>query len=145
MTPEQIAIVETTIMRARSGLVEIAADFYGRLFEAEPGLRGLFTSDPAEQCRKLAEQLDAIACGIRDCDGFVADATDLGIRHCFYGVEPRHYALAGPPLLASLAAALGPEWTDAVEAAWLLAYNLMVEAMMAGAADGPSHPPAPRS
>jgi hemoglobin-like flavoprotein len=138
MTPNQITIVESTLERARTDMVELAADFYRRLFEAEPHLRQLFTSDPAEQRRKFAEQLQSIGCAIRDCDSFTADAADLGRRHRDYGVRPRDYALAGHPLLEALAAALGPEWTDEVEMAWLRAYNLTVEAMMAGAADPPA-------
>ena len=43
----------------------------------------------------------------------------------------------GEALLASLAAALGAAWTAEVEEAWTLAYNLIAEAMMAGAMDDP--------
>ena len=132
MTPEQIAIVESTIRRARAELVGLAAEFYDRLFEAEPQLHDLFTTDPAEQRQKFADQLDAIARAIRDCDTFTADAAALGHRHRTYGVRARDYALAGPPLLEALASVLGQEWTSDVEVAWLRAYNLTVEAMMAG-------------
>ena len=135
MTPQQIAIVESTLEHARDDLAELAADFYDRLFAAEPQLRDLFTSDPAEQRRKFAEQLDAIACAIRDCDTFTANAAELGIRHRAYGVRPGDYMLAGPPLRGALASALGAQWTPEVEAAWLRAYNLIAEAMMAGASE----------
>jgi hemoglobin-like flavoprotein len=135
MTPNQITIVESTLERARVDLAEIAADFYRRLFEAEPRVRDMFTSDPAEQRQKFADQLHAIGRAIRDCDTFTADAAELGLRHREYGVRPGDYALAGPPLLEALAATLGPEWTDEVETAWLRAYNLTVEAMMAGASE----------
>jgi hemoglobin-like flavoprotein len=134
MTPEQITLVESTIERAWDELTTLADDFYARLFEAEPRLCDLFTSDPAEQHRKFAEQLDAISCLMHDCDAFTANLGELGSRHDGYGVRPRDYALAGPPLLAALAAMLGDDWTSEVETAWLRAYNLTVEAMMAGAA-----------
>ena len=39
----------------------------------------------------------------------------------------------GEALLGALAAALGDGWTDEVEEAWRLAYNLTAEAMMTGA------------
>ena len=39
----------------------------------------------------------------------------------------------GTALMASLAAALGAGWTADVEEAWMLAYNLTAETMMAGA------------
>ena len=42
----------------------------------------------------------------------------------------------GTALMASLAAALGAGWTAEVEEAWMLAYNLTAETMMAGALKG---------
>jgi hypothetical protein len=44
ITPEQIRIVEWTLELARDGLQALAEDLYDRLFEAELGLRGLFTN-----------------------------------------------------------------------------------------------------
>ena len=135
MTPEQIAIVEATLEQARDDLELLAEDFYRRLFESEPRLRPLFTADPAEQRLRFGEQLDAIVHMIRDCEEFLSCAEDLGRRHGTYGVQPRHYALARPALMAALAAALGQRWTEDVEAAWLRAYDLVAEAMIAGAPD----------
>jgi hemoglobin-like flavoprotein len=135
VTPEQITLVESSIEQLRSGLDELATDFYRRLFAAEPEVRVLFTTDVVEQQRRFVEQLDAIVHAIRDFDAFSAVAAELGLRHQTYGVCPRHYVLAGPPLLAAIAAALGERWTTDVEAAWRRAYNLTAEAMMAGAAD----------
>ena len=137
MTPEQITIVEWTLQEAVDDLDRLADDFYGRLFEAEPRLRELFTADLAQQRQMFADQLEAIVTVIRDCDTFTAAAAELGRRHRAYGVRPRDYALAGPALMAALAAELGTCWTDEVEAAWLRAYNLIAEAMMAGAAERP--------
>ena len=100
-------------------------------------MRQLFTTEPDEQYRKFAGQLELIGCAIRDCDRFIEDAAALGVRHRTYGVRAHDYALAGPPLLDALAAALGPDWNPELEEAWLRAYNLTAEAMMAGAAERP--------
>jgi hemoglobin-like flavoprotein len=134
MTPQQIAIVESTISFARADLTALAAEFYRRLFAAEPALRDLFESEPNVQVRKFADQLDALAHMVRDFDAFTGEAAALGLRHREYGVQARHYALAGPPLAGALASMLGAGWTPDVETAWVRAYNLMVEVMMAGAA-----------
>ena len=66
MTPEQITLVESSMEQARSGFGELAADFYRRLFGAEPQLRDLFPNDVAEQQRKFIEQLDALVNAIRE-------------------------------------------------------------------------------
>lgn len=47
MTPEQVALVTTTAQHLIPRLDAVAEDFYRRLFSAEPGLRVMFTNDPA--------------------------------------------------------------------------------------------------
>src|SRR5262245_19735243 len=135
MTPDQITIVERTLEQLHDRLEPLARDFYARLFEAEPHTRELFTTAWDEQYRKFADQLELIGCAIRDCDRFIDDAGAVGVRHRTYGVQAHDYALAGPPLLEALASALGTEWRPVVEEAWLRAYNLTAEAMMAAAAE----------
>ena len=133
MTPEQITIVKSTITRAHADLPVLVTDFYTRLFAAAPELREFFATDLADQRRKFAAQLEAIGGALDDFDAFVAHVAELGQRHQTYGVRPDHYAVAGPPLLATLAAALGDDWTGEVEQAWRCAYNLIAETMMASA------------
>lgn len=131
MTPEHITIVKSTIARAHADLPALVVDFYARLFAAAPQVRELFPTELADQRRKFAEQLDAIGAALDDFDIFVADIAGLGRRHQTYGIRPDHYAMAGPALLATLAAAVGDDWTVDVEQAWRCAYNLIAETMMA--------------
>ena len=112
MTPEQIALVERTLRAAAPVMDTVAADFYDRLFAADPALRELFSGDPAVQRAKFVAELQA-----------------------GYGVRAAHYATVGSALLAAMGAALGEAWTEQVEQAWRLAYNLTAEVMIAGAAD----------
>jgi hemoglobin-like flavoprotein len=55
----------------------------------------------------------------------------LGRRHASYGVEPRHFELAGIALLATLEAELGDAFTPEARAAWQHAYEILAEAMVA--------------
>ena len=135
MTPEQIAVVERTVRAADPALDAIAADFYRRLFAADPALEELFTTDPAVQRARFATHLKDILLAIRDHDRFLQQARALGARHVAYRVRAVHYRLVGNALLAALGAQLGPVWTPEVAEAFRLAYNLMAEVMMAGAAD----------
>ena len=133
VTPEQITIVETTL--ASLSLDELTADFYRRAFEGDPALAEMFTADPAVQRTRFAKELSVIITSIRGYDEFVATTKALGARHYTYGVRPAHFRLMGAALFEALAAALDDRWTDEVEEAWRLAYNLTAEVMMAGAAD----------
>ena len=130
MTPEQIAVVETT--SAALDLTDVAADFYRRAFEGDPAVAAMFTTDPAVQRERFATELALIVAAIRRYDDFVAAAGALGARHRTYGVRAVHFRLMGEALIGALSAALGDQWNAEVEQAWRLAYNLIAETMMTG-------------
>jgi hemoglobin-like flavoprotein len=144
MSPEQIELVERTLAVVRPRLGEVSAEFYRRLFAAEPGVVELFGSDPAAQEAKLAEELEYLLVSIGRYDEFRERARDLGARHVGYGARAGHYGVAGAALLAAVATAVGEGWTAEVEQAWRLAYKLTAEVMMDGAAgDGAGGRPSP--
>ncbi|OKK16922.1 flavohemoprotein [Streptomyces sp. CB00455] len=64
---------------------------------------------------------------------------DLGRDHRKFRAGPEHYAAVGASLLAALAETSGAAWTPAVEKAWSEAYQVIADAMTAGAAasEGP--------
>jgi hemoglobin-like flavoprotein len=135
MTPEQIGLVERTLPTARE-LDAVVADFYERLFATDPALREMFSTDPAVQRAKFVAELHSILLAIRGHQEFLKRAGALGARHVGYGVRASHYRTVGSALLAAMAAALGEAWTEPVEQAWRLAYNLTAEVMIAGAVAG---------
>lgn len=59
---------------------------------------------------------------------------DLGRDHRKFLVGPEHYAAVGASLLAALAQTSGEAWTPVVEKAWTEAYQVIADAMTAGAA-----------
>jgi nitric oxide dioxygenase len=131
MTPEQIALVESTL--ASIDLEAVTADFYFRAFNADSELSAMFTTDPAVQRSRFAAELAVIVASIRRLDEFREETNALGRRHHGYGVRAGHYRIMGDALLAALAAALGDGWDDETEEAWRMAFNLTAESMMEGA------------
>jgi len=134
MTPRQIRLVTETL--GSLDLDILAADFYRRVFATSPRLATMFTSDPALQRSRFAIELATMVGSIQGLETFCSFAEALGARHRVYGARAAHYRLMGTTLMASLAAALGTGWTADVEDAWMLAYNLTAETMMAGAMKG---------
>jgi hemoglobin-like flavoprotein len=134
VTPEQIALVEASLHTVEPALDEVVAEFYERLFAADPAIADLFTTDPAEQRRKFAGQLSEIVQSVRNHERYVSTAGDLGARHAGYGVRPSHYPVVGRALLGALAARHGDGWTPELAEAWRHAFDLTAEAMRAGAA-----------
>jgi hemoglobin-like flavoprotein len=138
MTPDDVAAVQATLPGLGARTDELARAFYARLFALDPTLRPLFPTDMEAQRRKFVATLGEIVDAIGHLDRFVAQARDLGAAHVRHGAEVRHYALVGEALGWAVRTTLADEWTPAIGASWAVAYNLVAETMLAGAADAAS-------
>ena len=112
----------------------MATRFYQELFARDPALRPLFATDLAEQEARFAAKLAEIARAIPCLDDLLARTRALGARHASYGVRAADYLTVGAALLDALAAVLGASFDDQTRLAWALAYNLVAETMLEGAA-----------
>ena len=135
MTPEQVHLVESSFTSLGPRSSELARLFYLRLFDAEPSLHTMFSESPAEQEALFATELAALVRSITRYDAFVTRTRELGARHVSYGVTYAHYDTAGAVLLEALADTLGADFTEELRDAWRLAFDLVAETMMQGAAD----------
>jgi len=81
MTPDQIKLVQESFKSVAS-IKETAAElFYGRLFELDPKLEGLFKGDMKEQGRKLMAMIATAVNGLTKLESIVPAVQDLGVRH----------------------------------------------------------------
>jgi hemoglobin-like flavoprotein len=134
MTPRQLELVRSSYAALGDDAAAMAADFYGRLFAADPTARDLFTQDTDVMSEKFSAELAAIVEAITSYPTFATRVHDLAERHVEYGVRTEHFRAVGDALLASLAIHLDGMWDDELDAAWRRAYNLVAEMMMATAA-----------
>jgi nitric oxide dioxygenase len=134
MTPEQITLVQSSFASIGPQVSEMAARFYQELFRQNPDLRALFSTDMAEQRVRFAEKLTEIVHAMSRLEELLAHTRDLGARHVGYGVRVADYRTVGDALQGSLAAVLGERFDDATREAWIVAYNLVAETMLEGAA-----------
>ena len=137
VTPEQLDLVEWSLVVLDQRLDDASAAFYDRLFDLDPSIRALFADDLAAQRRKFGVELAFIVSAIRSFDRFVAAAADLGERHARRNVRAGHVQTAGIAPIDALRTTLDEAWTPPLEEAWSLAYRLISEVMMAGAAAVP--------
>ncbi|GHJ48923.1 hypothetical protein Cs7R123_62650 [Catellatospora sp. TT07R-123] len=140
MTPDQISLVRQTMTWVQPRRQEFAADFYRRLFAADPGLEGMFSTDPVIQQEKFVDELTAIVAAISDFPAFLLRAGALGVRHVNYQVRAEHYRVMREVLAATFAAGFPQDWTAEHEQAWRSAYDMVAEAMLLGrgrSADAP--------
>ena len=133
MTDEQIALIQTSWAQVEPIADTAATIFYDRLFESAPEVPPLFTSDMAEQRRKLMSTIGMIVKALPRLAQIIPNVQALGRRHAAYGVLPEYYPLVGSALLWTLEQGLGEAFTDAHAAAWTEAYGLLADTMLAGA------------
>jgi hemoglobin-like flavoprotein len=134
MTPEQIGLVQSSFARASPQLPAMAAAFYRELFGRDPALRALFGADMSEQEVRFAEKLTEIVQALPRLDELRRHTRELGAKHVGYGVRVADYRTVGSVLLDTLAVTLGPTFDAPTRNAWAMAYNLMAETMLEGAA-----------
>jgi len=129
VTPKQVELVQTTWEQVVPISDQAAALFYGRLFELDPDLKPLFSTDIKEQGRKLMTMITAAVRGLGDLGRLVPVVEDLGRRHVGYGVKDSHYDTVGAALLWTLEKGLGAGFTDEVKEAWATVYTILATTM----------------
>ncbi|MGV3662882.1 MAG: globin family protein [Prosthecobacter sp.] len=129
ITPEQKLLVQSTWAQVVPIADTAAALFYNRLFEIDPSLRALFTSDIKEQGAKLMTMIGVAVRGLDRLDEIVPAVQALGRRHVGYGVKDEHYATVASALLWTLEKGLGEAYTPPVAEAWTVTYTLLADVM----------------
>jgi hemoglobin-like flavoprotein len=133
MTPEQIQLVQSSFAQISPIRASIGALFYRRLFELDPALRWMFTTDIRQQSQKLMAMLDLIVGNLSQLETLRPTLQALGRAHADYGVTDEHYAVVRIALLWTLRAGLEEGFSAPAEAAWSDAYALIVDIMQAAA------------
>jgi hemoglobin-like flavoprotein len=135
MTPEQITLVQSSFDRLGPRLPVMATRFYEELFRLDPGLRALFSTDLTKQEARFAEKIGEIVRAMPRLDDLLGHTRALGARHVGYRVRVGDYETVGQALLSALGAVLGDDFGPATREAWTIAYSLVSETMLDGAAD----------
>jgi len=129
MTEQQRRLVKDSLDSLLEYSDGFALLFYGRLFEMDPGSRGLFHNDLALQGRKLVDMVASIAGSLDDLSASLPVLAALGRKHAGYGVRPDQYDTVSSALLWSLAQTLGPNFDAPTSDAWRQAIDIICTAM----------------
>jgi hemoglobin-like flavoprotein len=130
MTPQQIALVQTSFAKVVPIAGAAAGLFYDRLFEIAPEVRRMFPDDLSVQKKKLMVMLGTAVNGLSHLDSLMPVVCMLGERHAGYGVKVEHFTPVGSALLWALEQGLGDDFTPDVADAWATAYGLLSQAMI---------------
>jgi hemoglobin-like flavoprotein len=129
ITSQQVKLVQMSWAMVAPISEQAAALFYGRLFELDPSLQGLFRSDLKEQGKKLMQMMGMVVHGLANLESLLPAVKNLGARHVDYGVEDSHYDTVGAALLWTLEQGLGKGFTPEVGEAWAAAYSALATVM----------------
>jgi hemoglobin-like flavoprotein len=129
MTPEQVALVQSSFKSVVPIASKSADLFYDRLFEIAPSVRQLFPADLSGQKLKLIGMLTTAVNNLHQLNTILPTVRELGSRHRGYGVTAEHYAPVGAALLWTLEQGLGTAFTSDVKVAWSEAYSTLAGAM----------------
>jgi hemoglobin-like flavoprotein len=135
MTPDQVYLIRKTFAEVGRHDHVAALEFYRRLFEIDPSLQALFTTNIEEQAHKLLDMLGLLIVMLERPGGLDMELRALGARHRDYGVVDQHYATVGQALLDMLAKVLDKQFTPEVRAAWVALYTTVETLMKRGASE----------
>ena len=113
-----------------------ALDFYRRLFDLDPRLRPMFSTEIEQQACKLMDMLSLSISLLERPAELMPELEQLGARHVGYGVRAEHYDTVSTALFGMLAAVLRDKYTAPVEAAWRELYRVIRDTMLRGATGG---------
>jgi hemoglobin-like flavoprotein len=87
-----------------------------------------------EQGRNLTAMISVAVGMLHKPERIALAVRQLGERHAGYGVERRHYELAGTSLIWMLEKCLGEAFTPEAKAAWWATYAFLASRMQEAAA-----------
>lgn len=130
LTDREADLLRTSVADLKAMGTAPIEDFYQRLFEEAPRLRGLFTSGPQQQARKFLHSLSMIVEALDSPERNMPVLRRLGRRHAEYGVKAAHFDILTGVLLDVLAANLEDRFTDEVREAWSRGLRFIATAMI---------------
>jgi nitric oxide dioxygenase len=136
LTRDECRLVQASFAEIEPIAHDVAANFYGRLFELNPALKPLFKSDMKQQGIQLMEKLAVAVHGLESLESISPLVQALGRRHDGYGVTPADYETACEALLWSFSETLGPAFNPELQSAWRAAFQTLSKEMIRVA--GPS-------
>lgn len=111
---------------------ELAEQFFTRLFQAQPTLRGMFPGDAWQRDRDVLTGLGSLVKNLHRLDAIAYVLEDAGIRCQRAGAQPHQFGVARDAMLASLRDMLGTKWNAELEESWTEALNIAVSMMIRG-------------
>ena len=134
LTPEQRAIVKSTVPLLETGGEALTTHFYNIMLAEHPEVRPFFNQAHqanGDQPRALANGVLMYARHIDTLDQLGGLVAKIINKHVSLQIQPEHYPVVGGCLLRAIREVLGAEIaTDAVISAWAAAYQQLADILI---------------
>ncbi|NRH26635.1 NO-inducible flavohemoprotein [Pseudomonas sp. MS19] len=134
MTPQQRAIIKSTVPLLETGGEALTRHFYQLMFSEYPQVRVLFNQAhqaSGDQQRALANAVLMYAKHLDHLEALGPLVNQIVNKHVALQILPEHYPIVGTCLLRAIREVLGEEIaTDEVIEAWGLAYGMLADILI---------------
>ncbi len=134
LTPEQRAIIKSTVPLLETGGEALTTHFYKIMLSEHPEVRPFFNQAHqanGDQPRALANGVLMYARHIDQLEKLGGLVAQIINKHVSLQIQPEHYPIVGGCLLRAIREVLGAEIaTDAVIAAWGVAYQQLADILI---------------
>ncbi|MBR9828812.1 MAG: NO-inducible flavohemoprotein [Oceanospirillales bacterium] len=130
LTPNQIAIVKSTIPLLASAGSQITDHFYSRMFSHNPELKNIFNMSHQHSGRQSVALFNAVAAYAQHIDNLPvlqAAVERIAQKHTSFDIRPEQYAIVGHHLIHTLKELAPDAFTPEVEDAWTAAYQQLAD------------------
>jgi NAD(P)H-flavin reductase/hemoglobin-like flavoprotein len=118
------------------------AHFYALIFLEHPEIRDMFPPMMDTQRDRLMSALVRVVGQVDAPESLAGYLRQLGRDHRKFGARPEHYDVVWRCLITALKRFAGPGWTPEMDAAWLMAYQIVAGTMIEAAEEAARTSPA---
>lgn len=126
--------IDASVPVLREHGLTITTVFYKNLFLAHPELKNLFNAGNqanGSQQQSLASAVFAYAANIENAAALAPVIERIVHKHVSVGIRTEHYPIVGEHLIGAISEVLGDQATPELLAAWVEAYGLLADALIA--------------
>lgn len=134
LTPEQIAIIKSTVPIIRQYGTTVTTTFYANMLAAHPELKNYFSlrnQQTGAQQAALANSVLAAATYIDNLGVITGAVERIAQKHASLFILPEHYPIVGKYLIGAFEQILGDAFTPEIKDAWVIAYGLLADIFIA--------------
>ena len=128
LSVQDISLVQSTLPLIEQAGDAVTAHFYQRMFHHNPELKDIFNLTNQETGRQKAALFEAIVAYAKNLDNIsvLKHAVErIANKHVSFHIKPDDYKIVGHHLIETMRELLGEHFTQAIEKAWLTAYQVL--------------------